>query len=129
VCVDLGGGEAFVSEEFLNDAEVGSGVEHVCCEGVSECVWGDFGSSGEFLAYVFFDDALDAAGGEWSSSMVYECAGVVWFSEVGAYGEVLANGLECVGAELCDAFFVAFSEDADGGSDRVDVFEGECCEF
>ena len=61
--VALGGGEAFVAEEFLDGAEVCAFFEHVGSEGVAEGVgMGFVGQSvgdGEG-----FDDAADAAGGE-----------------------------------------------------------------
>ena len=37
--VDLGRRQALVSEQFLDTAEVGSAVEHVTGEAVSESVW------------------------------------------------------------------------------------------
>lgn len=39
VGVNLGGCETFVSEKFLDAAQVGSAIEQVCGEGVSESVW------------------------------------------------------------------------------------------
>mgnify|MGYP003334015244 FL=1 len=38
VGVNLGGCETFVSEKFLDAAQVGSAIEQVSGEGVSECV-------------------------------------------------------------------------------------------
>lgn len=62
VGVDLGGGDVGVAEEALDGADVGAVHEEVSGEGVSEGVRGDvFGDAGGFS--VFFDDALDAAGG------------------------------------------------------------------
>ena len=69
--VALGGGEAFVAEEFLNGAEVCALFQHVGSEGVAEGVGMGFGgkSVGDGEG---FDDAPDAAGGE---AGIAVCAG------------------------------------------------------
>ena len=98
VGVDLCGGEAFVSEEFLDDAEVGAGIEHVGCEAVAEGVGGYFASSGQDLPDVFFDDALNAACGEGAAAEVYKCDGVVRIAEVVSNTDIVADGGERVGS-------------------------------
>lgn len=63
VRVDLGTGEAFVTEEFLDDPEVGAAVEQVGGKGMAQGVRGDCFAAGQHLLHVFFDYALYAAGG------------------------------------------------------------------
>ena len=72
VGVNLGGGEGFVAEEFLYDAEVCSRVEHVGGEGVSQGVGGDFVTTGEDLLHVFIYAALDGAGGDGTATEIYK---------------------------------------------------------
>lgn len=63
VGVDLGSTDIGVTEQTLDTAEIGSVHEEVSGKGVTEGVGGDmFGNAGD--AFVFVDDALDAAGGE-----------------------------------------------------------------
>lgn len=63
VGVDLGGGDVGVAEEGLDGAEVGAVHEEIGGEAVAKGVGADvLGDAGE--AGVFFDNALDGAGGE-----------------------------------------------------------------
>lgn len=39
--VALGGGEALMAEKFLNGAQIGALLEHVCAEGMAQGVWMD----------------------------------------------------------------------------------------
>lgn len=71
VGVNLGGCEAFVSEEFLDAAEIGSAIQQVCGEGVSECVGcGLLGESGG--GDMVFEESADAAGCQAATETIEE---------------------------------------------------------
>lgn len=87
VCVELGGGDVGVAEEFLDDAEVGAAVEEMCGKGVAECVGvhvGETCAGGDS-----FDDLPDGhafegaavAGEEESSFVEFLGAEELWAAE------------------------------------------------
>ena len=61
--VFLGGREVLVSQEFLNAAKIGSVVEQVCGEGMTEKMRMDVQQQRAFF-HVLLEIALDGAGGE-----------------------------------------------------------------
>ena len=129
VGVNLGGGEGFMAQEFLYDAEVCAGVEHVGGEGMSQGVWCDFATTGEYLLHVFIYAALDGAGGDGTATEVYKHLVVFGVGYGRANVEVVLHGLEGVFTEVGDAFFAAFTHDADGALLEVDVGQGKCSDF
>ena len=48
VCIDLGRHYRFMSKHFLYRPQVGSGLDHVCCEGVTEGVRADLFQNSRF---------------------------------------------------------------------------------
>ena len=47
VCVQLGGGQRRVAQEFLDDAQVGTALEQMGCRTVSQPVGADIGRAGD----------------------------------------------------------------------------------
>src|ERR1700733_4402044 len=71
LCVALRGGEALVPEEFLNGAQVGPFVEHVCAEGVAEGMRVHVGRKA-FGDCNALDDAPNTPRGETAPALVDE---------------------------------------------------------
>ena len=63
--VDLGGGDVGVSQEFLDDAEIGPAFKEVGGKGVAEGMRGDFSGVQSALKGVFFNHSpgIDAVHG------------------------------------------------------------------
>ena len=118
--VALGGRELGVAEEFLDRAEVGAVAEQVGGVGVTESMGVEAGVAvGEET--VFFDEQLDAAGGETGAAAVDEQS--ILFCR--ADGEVKVErfgGFRGVGHE---AFLAALAADAEPAFGAVEVFEVE----
>jgi len=132
VGVDLGGGDVGVSEEFLDDAEVGTAFEEVGGEGVAE----EVGVNVLFDAGVggaLFDDLADAVGAEGAAADGEKDLGGGFFfraEEVGALVvEVVADGFEGPAADGDDAGLVAFAGDADESVVEVEGFEADFADF
>ena len=118
-----------MAKEFLDDAEVGAGVEHVGCEAVAQGVGGDVAASGQGLGGVFVDDALDAAGRQRPAAVVDEEAVVIWAAEFMAGAEIVVDGVGGGLAEVGDTLFFPFAEEAEGAPGEVDVADAEAGEF
>ncbi len=118
--VALGGGELGVAEEFLDGAEVGAVAEQVGGVGVTESMGVEAGVAvGEEA--VFFDEQLDAAGGETGAAAVDEQSILLCRAD----GEVKVErfgGFRGVGHE---AFLAALAADAEPAFGAVEVFEVE----
>jgi len=112
--VNLGGCEAFVSEEFLDAAEVSSAVKQVSGEGVSECVrCGLLGESGS--GDVIFEQSADAAGGQAATKAIEEHGGALFFGCLGvglSHFEPLEECFGGVAADGSESFFASFPEDS-----------------
>ncbi len=118
--VALGGGELGVAEEFLDGAEVGAIAEQMGGVGVAEGVGVEAGVAvGEEA--VFFDEQLDAAGGETGAAAVDEQSRLFRRAD----GKVMVErfgGFRGVGHE---AFLAALAADAEPAFGAVEVFEVE----
>ena len=126
VGVDLGRADIVVAEEGLDGAEVGAVHEEVGGKGVAEGVGGDvLCDAGE--AGVFFDNALDGAGGETAvvAGIVngLEIAGIVekeGGEVVGTDGEVVLYRFGGGVADEDGAVFLALAADGEFAAVEVD---------
>lgn len=131
VRVDLRGGDVGVSQEFLNDAQVGTAAEEVSGEGVSEHVWVNAREAGG--GGVFSDELPDGDALEGSASAREEQASL---REVGsahlqgaAEVEVLSHGVLGGLADGNQALLVALAGDDDDDEGGVEVFDFDTGDF
>lgn len=130
VGVDLGGGDVGVSEEFLDDAEVGAAGEEVGGEGVAEGVGVDVAEAGAFGGT--FDDLPDDDAGDGQAGAGEEETGVVRLSANEDGAEIFDVGFEGAGgggADGDDAFLVAFAHDFDATDVEVEPIEVHVGDF
>jgi hypothetical protein len=124
VGVDLGGGNAGVTEQGLDAAEVGAGVEHVGGKGMAQLVGADAdGDAG--VAEVFFEEIADCDGGDAPAALGNEERPR---GDTGL-GTVFLDGLESRSAYGDDALFAALAQDANGLGERVDMGDIQGDEF
>lgn len=124
VRVDLGGGQAFVSEQFLDASDIRSPVEQVGGEGVPERVRaGSCIQLGD--GQVFFEHPAHAAGGQDVAESVDEHGSLsaerLGFGAPFAFRGVRLDCFERERAERADAFLASFSAHSDDLFMRIDI--------
>jgi len=131
VGIDLGRAQRLMAQQFLDDAEVGTIVEHVGGKAVSKRVGTDAGIQA-CLEEVLVEFASDRACRKALAVLVDE-KGVlieVGFSRVGiTEGEVALDGLQGCRADGGKSFSFSFTADMEDLAEEVDVSEVEGDQF
>lgn len=130
VGVDLGGGDAGVSEEFLEGSDFRSVGEHVGGEAVSEGVGADLVACSDADGVLFDESPEHFAGHLFSSAGDEEPTFVLAFDHVGSFEvEVFFEAFNGEGIEVHHAFLVSFSEASTEGLFDLEVAEFQTDQF
>ena len=68
--VDLCAGKTFVTQNFLNNSQVCTGIQHMRCKTVAQAVRRYAPSSGQTFSDLILDDALNTSGRERTTAMI-----------------------------------------------------------
>ena len=131
VGIDLGGRQTFMSQKFLDGSKVGTAIEHVCGEGMPECVRRcQFIEAGQHQ--IFFQHPSDASRRESGPKSIEEHGIVIFGTGIWLLlpdFQPAVKGLGGVSTNRCDPLFLPFSEDADDVGVPIPVGDVQANQF
>ena len=117
--ISLGGGEAGVSEKFLDGAQVASGVEQMGCKTVAQTMGSRACWQAKTLAR-FFQMQLNHPCAEAFAAFAEEEGGI-GSERKGAETDIDVDSVAHDGKHRNQTLFIAFSEDGESFSQRQDI--------